>query len=380
MGCNLSKEEPARPRETDQTAEVFKEAEEDCSFKKGTKEDTSLNCIPELVNHFYIKNYEFKKKLEKSIYKAKTTSKKALKNFLGNQMRFSKKRFKPAVDYKQDLECPICCVVFNQLDEKPVLLQCGHILCQSCIKKDFDSFGRVRCPYDRELTSDNIDDLKIIYSLISSFENQLVCETHEQPFVSFCIEDKKLLCAKCMHHHHSHPKKVLLEEEMKNQLIEWKLDLEHYKLNLNSASEDLKQNLEKANKEEKLMKNSLKEHINTLEHTKNLIVHALEEALNSHLEQLEEHFENKNPASETIQSMLEVLEQEKNKLDMFLDNFEQVPFSEKLEVLGEGKLQVPKFEVPSLEGYKEFQQTMSAAPSPTFAILAEALNKMSNKT
>ncbi|XP_078271872.1 zinc-binding protein A33-like [Rhinoraja longicauda] len=114
----------------------------------------------------------------------------------------------------EEAVCPICLDFFTD----PVILECGHNFCRSCITQ---SWGRERtnsCPECREEFADRT--LKVNRALarlsekaralsLNAEENgsKLFCEEHQEEMKLFCENDKKLICVICRdaleHRNHS---------------------------------------------------------------------------------------------------------------------------------------------------------------------------------
>ncbi|XP_055487750.1 zinc-binding protein A33-like [Leucoraja erinacea] len=109
--------------------------------------------------------------------------------------------------------CPICLDFFTD----PVILECGHNFCCSCITQSWDREGRNSCPECRALFTDRT--LKVNWALarlsekaralsmnLKGKENKLQCEKHQEELKLFCETDKKLICVICVagREHKSH--------------------------------------------------------------------------------------------------------------------------------------------------------------------------------
>jgi hypothetical protein len=76
------------------------------------------------------------------------------------------------------LECQICFEDFDNWEKKPIVLDCGHTICQNCLKSIVLSSRR--CPFDKRLfTKSNIDLFPINWSYMdiiqsNTFFNQII--------------------------------------------------------------------------------------------------------------------------------------------------------------------------------------------------------------
>ncbi|XP_078272285.1 zinc-binding protein A33-like [Rhinoraja longicauda] len=104
----------------------------------------------------------------------------------------------------EDATCPICLDFFTD----PVILECGHNFCRSCITQSWDKEGRNSCPECREEFADrtlkgnralaNIAETARALSLnTGGKESKLHCEEHQEELKLFCETDKKLVCLIC---------------------------------------------------------------------------------------------------------------------------------------------------------------------------------------
>ncbi|XP_055487814.1 zinc-binding protein A33-like [Leucoraja erinacea] len=101
-----------------------------------------------------------------------------------------------------EIICPICLDFFTD----PVILDCGHNFCRSCITQSWDREGRNSCPECREEFTDRT--LRVNWALarlsekarelsLNTEEKKLQCEKHREELKLFCETDKKLICVIC---------------------------------------------------------------------------------------------------------------------------------------------------------------------------------------
>ncbi|XP_078286343.1 E3 ubiquitin-protein ligase TRIM39-like [Rhinoraja longicauda] len=133
----------------------------------------------------------------------------------------------------EDAICPICLDFFID----PVMLECGHNFCRSCITQSWDLEGRNSCPVCREVFA--VRTLKVNRALANIAETaralslntgrkeiKLHCEEHQEELKLFCETDKKLVCQICVaaREHKSHSFTSIKEavesykEQIKNSL------------------------------------------------------------------------------------------------------------------------------------------------------------------
>ncbi|XP_072115510.1 zinc-binding protein A33-like [Mobula birostris] len=104
----------------------------------------------------------------------------------------------------EEVICPICLDFFTD----PVILECGHNFCRSCITRCWEKAERNSCPECREEFADRT--LRVNRALANlaekarklnlnpkGKESKLHCEKHDEELKLFCETDKKLLCLVC---------------------------------------------------------------------------------------------------------------------------------------------------------------------------------------
>ncbi|XP_078271776.1 zinc-binding protein A33-like [Rhinoraja longicauda] len=118
------------------------------------------------------------------------------------------------VSLTEEAVCPICLDFFTD----PVILECGHNYCRSCITQSWGREERISCPECREEFADR--SLKVNRALARLSEkaralslnteekgSTLFCEEHQEEMKLFCENDKKLICVICRdaleHRNHS---------------------------------------------------------------------------------------------------------------------------------------------------------------------------------
>ncbi|XP_078272294.1 zinc-binding protein A33-like [Rhinoraja longicauda] len=107
----------------------------------------------------------------------------------------------------EEAVCPICLDFFTD----PVILDCGHNFCRSCITQSWDKEGRNSCPECREVFTDRTlrvnralarlaekaRAVSLNREIIPEKESKLHCEEHQEELKLFCETDKKLICVVC---------------------------------------------------------------------------------------------------------------------------------------------------------------------------------------
>ncbi|XP_078272300.1 zinc-binding protein A33-like [Rhinoraja longicauda] len=116
--------------------------------------------------------------------------------------------------WSEEVVCPICLDFFTD----PVILECGHNYCRSCIPQSWGREWRNSCPECRAEITDRT--LKVNRALANIAEkaralslnteekgSNLFCEEHQEEKKQFCENYKKLVCLVCRdaveHRNHS---------------------------------------------------------------------------------------------------------------------------------------------------------------------------------
>ncbi|XP_072115421.1 zinc-binding protein A33-like [Mobula birostris] len=106
--------------------------------------------------------------------------------------------------WTEEAICPICLDFFTD----PVILECGHNFCRSCITRCWEREQRNSCPQCREEIADRT--LRASWALANlsekarklnlnpkEKESKLHCEEHEEELKLLCETDRKLICVIC---------------------------------------------------------------------------------------------------------------------------------------------------------------------------------------
>ncbi|XP_043534220.1 nuclear factor 7, brain-like isoform X2 [Chiloscyllium plagiosum] len=104
----------------------------------------------------------------------------------------------------EEVICPICLDFFTD----PVILECGHNFCRSCITQSWEKQEINSCPEcrqefpDRSLTENRalanlIEKARTLNLNPQEKESKHHCEEHQEELKLFCETDKKLICVIC---------------------------------------------------------------------------------------------------------------------------------------------------------------------------------------
>ena len=101
-----------------------------------------------------------------------------------------------------DLKCNICFDFYDSSDKKPIVLNCGHSLCKSCLVR----LENRNCSTCRsEITQEDLEDIPVNYDLMILAKNRTeeedddenICQEHEMPKNCECTTHRMMLCAAC---------------------------------------------------------------------------------------------------------------------------------------------------------------------------------------
>ncbi|XP_077777980.1 zinc finger protein RFP-like [Podarcis muralis] len=251
----------------------------------------------------------------------------------------------PVQNLCEETTCLICLEYFTD----PVIIDCGHIFCQSCItevwgKSDQDA----SCPQCREPCQQrNVrpnQQLASIVEIVKKFSLQMakgaealgrVCERHQEPLKLFCEDDQAPICVVCdkSKEHRDHkviPKEEAFEEyqgkilhhleflnKQREEILSSKLNGETESQNLLKQTDmerqkimaDFQQSHQFLEEQECLLLAQLKELDDEIKSWEDKHIAKLSEEMSSIddlIKELEE--KQKQPATEFLQNMRSILE------------------------------------------------------------------------
>ncbi|XP_072094785.1 zinc-binding protein A33-like [Mobula birostris] len=142
----------------------------------------------------------------------------------------------PAESWTEEVICAICLQFFTD----PVILECGHNFCRSCITQYWEREERNSCPECREVFADRT--LRVNRALVNlaekarnlnlnpkGKESKLHCEEHEEELKLFCETDKTLICLIC----------AVAQEHREHRFMPIKEAVNNYKDQLKSSLDSL---------------------------------------------------------------------------------------------------------------------------------------------
>ncbi|XP_078497911.1 E3 ubiquitin-protein ligase TRIM39-like isoform X3 [Lissotriton helveticus] len=139
----------------------------------------------------------------------------------------------PFGNLQEEASCSICLEYFTD----PVMTECGHNYCRSCITQMWEGRdGNFPCPQCRQISSGkNLRPNRQLGNMVEIAKQlrlppvkppeENLCEKHNQAQLLFCAEDQRLICLVCREskEHKTHPASPVEEaaEEHKVKLQEW---------------------------------------------------------------------------------------------------------------------------------------------------------------
>ncbi|XP_072113511.1 nuclear factor 7, brain-like [Mobula birostris] len=265
--------------------------------------------------------------------------------------------------------CPICLDFFTD----PVILDCGHNFCRSCITRCWEREERNSCPECREEIADRT--LRANRALANQSEkarklnlnpkgkeSKLHCEEHQEELKLFCETDKTLICLICRD----------TREHREHRFLPIKEAVAIYKDRVKSALESLTEKksdfeeMERQQKEEisgvREQSHSVQSHITSQfdelhqiltekeQHLLRDLREEVERVLNPMENNLREIQENLNSIQEEISKLQEQMDQHENILFLMEEIRQKRRISEDEQLLSvtHGTLPVEKFDHPFL--------------------------------
>ncbi|XP_041068287.1 zinc-binding protein A33-like [Carcharodon carcharias] len=279
--------------------------------------------------------------------------------------------------------CPICLEFFTD----PVILDCGHNFCRSCITQCWEKKEINSCPEcSEEFAERNLRVNRALAKLAEKTrklkldpkekESKLHCEEHQEELKLFCETDKKLICVICRdsRKHKSHNFLPIKEavEIYKNQLKSSLDSLTQKK----SAVREMEQKQKRKISEVREQTSSLQTHV-TFEFTKmhqiltekeQRLLRDLREEEERILERMEKNLreieENLNSIEEKLSKLQKQMEQ-KDELIFLKNNSERISEEmKKLSVADAAALSIGKFKGPlQYTAWRKMFNSIEPAPA-----------------
>ncbi|XP_048472525.1 zinc-binding protein A33-like [Rhincodon typus] len=218
--------------------------------------------------------------------------------------------------------CPICLDFFTD----PVMLECGHNFCRSCIFRCWKNKMncpecRQKCPKKSVRVNRSLANLaeKARKIKLDSNEQDSIpqCEAHQRELKLFCETDEKLICYFCRDS----------QEHIGHRLLPIKDAIENYKDQLKSSLDSLTQEKSQILKAEQKQKRMISQ---IREQASNLQTHIISEFTKMHqiLAEKEQRLlkvlrQEEKRSLETIERNLEVIQQNSNSIEDKFSNLQK---------------------------------------------------------
>ncbi|XP_059828875.1 zinc-binding protein A33-like [Hypanus sabinus] len=236
--------------------------------------------------------------------------------------------------WTEEAICSICLDFFTD----PVILECGHNFCRSCITQCWEREERNSCPECSEVFADRI--LRVNRALVSLAEKarninlnpkgkeiKLHCEEHEEELKLFCETDKTLNCLIC----------IVAQEHREHRFMPIKEAVKLYKDQLKSSVDSLtkKKSIfqEKEQKQEEKISgvrkqsHSVQSHITSQFAELRQIITEKEQSLLRDLRKEEEKIINRMEKNRReIQENIRIIQEDITKLNGHMDQKDSVIF------------------------------------------------------
>ncbi|XP_005986962.1 E3 ubiquitin-protein ligase TRIM50 [Latimeria chalumnae] len=166
-------------------------------------------------------------------------------------------------ELEDQLLCPICLEVFKE----PLMLQCGHSYCKSCLTSlSGELEGQVLCPVCRKevdfnTSPPNVSLARIIEALQTLGDadtDQESCPEHNNPLSLYCEKDQEVICGLCgiigTHRQHQITPISSVFSKMKEELSLLITDVQLQKSNLEKYISKLINNKSRISNESDVLK------------------------------------------------------------------------------------------------------------------------------
>ncbi|XP_060706315.1 zinc-binding protein A33-like [Hemiscyllium ocellatum] len=126
------------------------------------------------------------------------------------------------------MEADLSCAVCHDLYKDPVLLDCDHSFCRSCVTQYWERADTACCPVCRKETSSRtLRPNRTLSNIVETFvksggggEIQQECSRHKEKITLFCKSDNQLICLVCQSSKSHQNHEVLPVEEAVEELKE----------------------------------------------------------------------------------------------------------------------------------------------------------------
>ncbi|KAG9329481.1 hypothetical protein JZ751_004498, partial [Albula glossodonta] len=149
-----------------------------------------------------------------------------------------------ALIHEEELCCSVCCDIFKE----PVVLECSHSFCRTCLQRYWQGKSSRECPFCRRKSSVDKPPVNLVLkNIVEAYlkqkgeseaeqKSETCCSLHGEKFLLFCQDDQEPLCLVCQtsekHKNHQlcpvEEAALDLKEELKTALSPMKEKLERF--------------------------------------------------------------------------------------------------------------------------------------------------------
>ncbi|XP_072094913.1 zinc-binding protein A33-like [Mobula birostris] len=230
--------------------------------------------------------------------------------------------------------CPICLDFFTN----PVILECGHNFCRSCITRCWEREVRNSCPECREVFANRtlranralanlVEKVRNVKLNPKRKESKLHCEEHEEELKLFCETDKTLICVICaVAQEHREHRFLPIQEAVKIYMDQLKSSLDSLTMKKSDFQEKERQQKEKISGV-RALSHSVQSHITSQFAELRQIITEKEQSLLRDLREEEARIINEMEKNlREIQENIRIIQEEISKLEEQKDQKDSVIF------------------------------------------------------
>lgn len=290
----------------------------------------------------------FKEQLEKGLELATNSKLNYCKTLERLDLHFSKKSANMPRTNLEIFECQSCFIIFNNDEEKPLDLDCGHNICKVCAKEKYAKFYYIECGIDGVATNSHPDNCVVNEKILESLEaigKNLFCPDHLAKGVKFCLKCKKILCEKCFGEHAENNLKDLNDEEINSEFVAWEKNIAEYAQNLKKAKEKLGEHDEEIGIMKKKLKECMDKHIAEVNESRDELIKCLISASAVHMEDMNAFLEDflKTLPLYNLKLYKDSIGQEIERAEEAISEFPSLSTGEKLQEVGKKSFRTDQY-------------------------------------
>lgn len=243
------------------------------------------------------------------------------------------------------LHCKICHDLYDRTSKRPLILPCGHTICEYCLKIILKS-NQVKCPFDKkihafstihEIVNHQMND----FFLLEKNENkESKCLSHPNQFLKFyCKTEKVAICQICYLDSH-------LTKEHDVIALKEVISLENMAQKINSLKENSLNSLELCKATSMEIEESFNEFKKNFSDMKEKLLNEISFQSNEILSQKKQEINEKENELEMSQKEIKKMEEETtrnlNELEEFKGEEYQMPSKRLQELIEKSKYNPPK--------------------------------------